>query len=503
MQPRLSSQLLQKDPPAIWVIGDVMLDRYMLGTVERVSPEAPVPVLALCRIEDKVGGAANVAQNLLALGAQVALAGRIGSDEPAAALRSLLARAGVAITGLLTEPDAVTTVKQRALAGQQQLLRIDHERIAPLAPASIETMLDALAQDLPTPRVIIVSDYGKGVVSQSLIESLTQRHPGVPLFVDPKGRDYAKYRGAALITPNEHEAALASGVAISDAVTLEKAAHRLSQILPGTAILITRGARGMALHLPASPTQPSSVVYSPAQARQVYDVTGAGDTALAALAIGWTAALPWEDTLHIANLAAGIKVGRVGAVPIALSEVLAALSHEQEGKLVQRSDLAALRRRTAEAGQRLVFTNGCFDVLHIGHLRSLQQARQQGDLLLVALNSDASVKRLKGPSRPLNTEADRATLLAGLACVDFVTLFEEDTPLETLRACRPDVLVKGGDYTLDRIVGAQDVLSWGGRVEIIPLVAGQSSTRLINELGHAPNPLAPHDPTMQKTAPPC
>ena len=488
MSPRLFSEQLRNAKPRIWVLGDVMLDRYLVGHVERVSPEAPVPVLALLRIEDKAGGAANVAQNLIALGAEVALAGRVGDDEAASALRGVLSKAGVRTAGLHHEPGAVTTVKQRALAGQQQLLRIDSERTSPMGADSQSACLTALAQELPAPQLIILSDYGKGVVTRALVEELLQRYPQTPIFVDPKGRDYSKYRGAFLITPNEQEAALAAGLPISDNASLLAASERLGDLLPGTAILVTQGARGMSLHLPPSvqgsagqASKPGALIHSPAQARQVFDVTGAGDTALAALAVSWAAGLQWSEMLQVANVAAGIKMGQVGAVPVALSEIIAAL-HEHEGKILGRGQLSELRQRLTQAGERLVFTNGCFDVLHIGHLRLLERSRQLGDRLLVAVNSDDSVRRLKGPSRPLNREADRAAMLAALDCVDFVTVFEEDTPKEAVLECRPDVLVKGGDYTLDTVVGAAEVQGWGGQVELIPLVAGQSSTRLIESM---------------------
>lgn len=488
MSPRLFSEQLRNAKPRIWVLGDVMLDRYLVGHVERVSPEAPVPVLALLRIEDKAGGAANVAQNLIALGAEVALAGRVGDDEAASALRGVLSKAGVRTAGLLREPGAVTTVKQRALAGQQQLLRIDSERTNPIGADTQSACLTALAQELPGPQLIILSDYGKGVVTRALVEELLRLYPQTPIFVDPKGRDYSKYRGVFLITPNEQEASLAAGLPISDSASLLAASERLGDQLPGTAILVTQGARGMSLRLPASAqgsagpaSKPGTLIHSPAQARQVFDVTGAGDTALAALAVSWAAGLRWSEMLQVANVAAGIKVGQVGAVPVALSEIIAAL-HEHEGKILGRGQLAELRQRLAQAGERLVFTNGCFDVLHIGHLRLLERSRQLGDRLLVAVNSDDSVRRLKGPSRPLNREADRAAMLAALDCVDFVTVFEEDTPKEAILKCRPDVLVKGGDYTLDTVVGAAEVQGWGGQVELIPLVAGQSSTRLIESM---------------------
>ncbi|WP_437605119.1 D-glycero-beta-D-manno-heptose 1-phosphate adenylyltransferase [Sorangium sp. So ce834] len=490
---RLRGRLSRGDSPRFWVIGDVMLDRYYMGSVDRVSPEAPVPVMLLDRIEDKLGGAGNVAQNILALGGRVALAGRVGADEPAERLRALLARAGVLASGLAEDPSAVTTVKLRVLAGAQQLVRIDHERPEPPGSGMLDALLDGLARDLPQPDFVLLSDYAKGVVTCELIERLRRLLPAVPIAVDPKARDYSKYRGADLVTPNEHEAALAAGISVRDDASLLAAAERLSALVPGAAVLITRGPRGMSLLLPPEAARRSTggaaeppatsdrrFLDAPAHARHVFDVTGAGDTALAALAVSWASGLSWAERLHVANIAAGIKVGKIGAVPVFLSELLAALAQGACGaKLIERRLLEGLRRSATANGQRLVFTNGCFDVLHVGHLTLLEHARRMGDLLLVGINSDASVRRLKGASRPVHPAAERAALLSGFSCVDFVTIFDEDTPREAILACRPDVLVKGGDYSEATIVGAREVRGWGGQVEVVPLVAGRSSTRLI------------------------
>jgi D-beta-D-heptose 7-phosphate kinase/D-beta-D-heptose 1-phosphate adenosyltransferase len=483
MLEHLRAQIAQAARPRLWVIGDVMLDRYLIGGVDRVSPEAPVPVLRLSQTLHRVGGAANVAQNLAALGAQVALAGVVGQDEAGDQLLSLLQPAGIGARGVLRRAPSMTTVKVRALAGAQQLLRIDQEDRVHLGAAEIAALLDGLAAELPHPEIVLVSDYGKGVISAALMAQLRARCGGAPIFVDPKGRDYARYAGASLITPNEPEAALAAGVEIQDEASLLAAARRLAAVLPGADILVTRGARGMLML-----RSDGQALRSPARPRQVFDVTGAGDTAIAALAWARAHGLDWPDALRVANVAAGIAVSKVGAAPVHAAELLSALGHDEFGvKLISRGELPELRRTLSLLGRRLVFTNGCFDILHVGHLRLLQAARAMGDALLVAVNSDASVRRLKGPSRPLVKEQDRAALLAGLEAVDFVTLFEEDTPLEAILACRPDVLVKGGDYSVATIVGAPEVTGWGGRVEIVPLVEGRSTTRIV-ERAATPTP---------------
>jgi D-beta-D-heptose 7-phosphate kinase/D-beta-D-heptose 1-phosphate adenosyltransferase len=463
-------------PPRLWVIGDVMLDRYLVGSVDRVSPEAPVPVLLHRSTEDRLGGAANVAVNLGALGGLAALGGVLGSDEPGDCVLTLLQQAGVRTGGVLRPARAVTTTKQRAVCGSQQLLRIDSEQRIQLTGAEVDAILDGLWSELPEPSVILVSDYAKGVISREFMQRLFLRVGTIPVFVDPKGRDYSPYVGAAVITPNEREAALAAGVEIRDEASLREAAARLHRQLPGTAVLITQGAHGMTL-LTEGGAPP---LHSPAQARRVFDVTGAGDTALATLAMMRAFGLDWPDALHVANVAAGIAVSKIGTSPVYRSELLSALSREETCvKLIERSGLAELRRTTAELGQRLVFTNGCFDILHVGHLQVLERARQLGDVLIVAVNSDASVQRLKGDSRPINVQEERAAMLAGLSCVDFVTIFEEDTPLAAILACQPDVLVKGGDYSEATIVGAPEVRAAGGRVEVVPIVQGRSTTRVL------------------------
>jgi D-beta-D-heptose 7-phosphate kinase / D-beta-D-heptose 1-phosphate adenosyltransferase len=474
----LHIKLQPATPPRVWVIGDVMLDRYLVGGVERISPEAPVPVLRLERTFARVGGAANVAQNVAALGGLVALGGAIGADEDGAELRRLVADAGVGGGGLVARPAFPTTVKTRALAGMQQLLRIDQEQRGALAEGEIDDLLERLRAEIAQPDLILLSDYDKGVVSAALVARLRALVPKTPIFVDPKGADYARYAGASLITPNVRELQLATGIDVHDDASLVAAARALQGIVPTADVVVTRGARGMSLV-----SRDGTILHSPARARRVFDVTGAGDTAIAALAMGRALALSWSDALHAANQAAAIAVAKIGAAPVYRTELLSALGHDHFGaKLIDRAGLPELRRTASLLGQRLVFTNGCFDVLHVGHLRLLQEARAQGDLLLVAVNSDASVRRLKGTGRPIVAQEDRAALLAGLDAVDFVTIFEEDTPAETIQLSRPDVLVKGGDYRRETIVGAAEVEGWGGRVHIVALMEGRSTTRMIDAM---------------------
>jgi D-beta-D-heptose 7-phosphate kinase/D-beta-D-heptose 1-phosphate adenosyltransferase len=472
---RLREQMARGAPPRLWVIGDLMLDRYVVGAVERVSPEAPVPVLRLDHTMDRLGGAANVALNLVTLGGRAALGGMVGADEAGERLVSLLAQAGVGGSGVVRWAGGVTTLKMRALAGAQQLLRIDQERPTPLPIAEIGPLIEGLARDVPEPDVIVLSDYRKGVITAELLDEIRRRAGTAPIFVDPKGLDFSRYAGAALITPNEHEASLASGVEIRDDGSLLAAGEALARAVPGADVLITRGPRGMSLR-----RRGGEWIHMPARARRVFDVTGAGDSALAALAIARAHQVDWPDALRVANVAAGVAVCKIGAAQVYASELFAGLSHEDSGlKLLDRRGLAELRRTTRLLDQRLVLTNGCFDLLHAGHLRLLQAARALGDVLVVAVNSDASVRRLKGELRPVVGQEDRVALLAGLEAVDFVTEFDEDTPLEVLRACRPDVLVKGDHYAADQVVGGAEVEGWGGQVVRVPILEGRSTTRIL------------------------
>jgi D-beta-D-heptose 7-phosphate kinase/D-beta-D-heptose 1-phosphate adenosyltransferase len=478
MLEKLQKQIETARPPRIWVVGDVMLDHYEAGQVSRISPEAPVPVLLVKESFSRLGGAANVALNLTALGAEVALAGVVGVDDAAGTIRGLAESARIRVGGLLGRAETVTTVKHRVLAGGQQLLRIDREQVRSWEAAAA-ALVEGLNADLPEPDLILVSDYDKGVISRALVDLLVAR--GAPLFVDPKGRDYTRYRGATLITPNEKEATLAAGVEIGCEDSLAEAARRLGAQLPGTDVLITRGPQGMALFA-ADGTQ----LQARAEARRIFDVTGAGDTAIAALAMSRCWQLDWSESLRVANVAAGIAVGKIGAVPVLVSELIAALSKGHGGlKVVSREGLAELRRGATTLGRKIVFTNGCFDLLHTGHLQLLETARQMGDLLVVAINSDDSVRRLKGPNRPVVTGDDRAAMLAGLEAVDFVTIFPENDPIATLRVLRPDVLVKGGDYTEETVVGAAEVRAHGGRIALVSFVDGKSTTKLIDGIARA------------------
>jgi D-beta-D-heptose 7-phosphate kinase / D-beta-D-heptose 1-phosphate adenosyltransferase len=471
----------------VLVVGDVMLDRYLWGQVSRISPEAPVPVLHLERETDVAGGAANVARNLAGLGVQVSLAGVTGDDQPRAVLLGLLAADGIDTTGLLAAADRGTTTKTRVVGNHQQMLRIDQERALALTPADRQRLLDGVAPRIPAVDALLLSDYAKGVLGAEVCTALiaAARAAGVPVVVDPKGKDFLRYAGATLITPNRAELALATGTDSQDRDALVAAGARLRQDLGLDLLALTLSEHGMVLF------DAEGIRDIPAVAREVFDVSGAGDTVIATFAAGLAAGLGHLDTAHLANLAAGVVVGHVGTAPIARAELLAAICDEQaleQGAKVR--DLPATLeqvRRWRANGELVVFTNGCFDLLHVGHVTYLERARRYGHRLVVGLNTDASVRALKGPARPLIHEDDRARVLAALAAVDAVVLFDEATPLELIDALRPDVLAKGADYREEDVVGAAEVKSWGGRVVLVPLVEDRSTSGIIRRAQGEPD----------------
>ncbi len=478
----LSSWLHPSRPPRVLLVGDMMLDRYQHGHTERISPEAPVVVLAATREELLLGGCGNVAANLAALGAHVTCVAVVGRDESAARVRELLAGAGLDAAGLVEDGARPTSRKTRVVSGSQQLLRIDEEQVRPLEGEAERGVLARIEAALKGADIVVVSDYGKGVLTGAVLDRLCRGPSKVRVLVDPKGRDYGKYRGAYVITPNKLEAETATGIALDGPESTRRAALELCRIAGLHAAVITLGARGMYCSL-ADGSREWSV---PAVARAVYDVTGAGDTVLATLAFALAAGAGLEEAMRLATVAAGLVVQRVGVAAVTPTEIERALAEASGGsqaKVVARPELLerlALERR---AGRRIVFTNGCFDVLHVGHLQYLQEARAHGDLLVVGVNSDDSVRRLKGEGRPVNRAEDRAALLAGLESVSLVTLFAEDTPLELIRGVSPDVLVKGADWKDKGVVGADWVQAHGGKVVLAALREGYSTSSTLGRLG--------------------
>ena len=464
-------------------IGDAMLDRFVYGSVDRISPEAPIPVLCTEREDAMLGGAGNVVRNLVALGAHPAFVAVVGDDEAGREVGRLLGEHHEIDPCLVIEPGRQTTIKTRFFASSQQLLRADCETRAPLAQFSRDQVLARAEHLIERAGVVVLSDYGKGVLAPPVVSELISRAKamGKKVIVDPKGTDYTRYRGASLLTPNRKELHEATGMAVDTDAAVVVAARRLIETCGVEAVLVTRSQDGMTL-VPAK----GEVHHLPAEAREVFDVSGAGDTVVATLAAAVASGATLLDAARIANVAAGIVVGKVGTAVAYATEVVAALHHDEimtaETKVADRVTAADMLERWRRKGMKVGFTNGCFDLLHPGHVSLLNQAKGQCDRLVVGLNSDASVGRLKGPTRPVQSESARAAVLASLAAVDLVVIFGEDTPLELIRALKPDVLVKGADYTVDTVVGAADVQSWGGRVVLADLVAGQSTTNTIKKM---------------------
>jgi D-beta-D-heptose 7-phosphate kinase/D-beta-D-heptose 1-phosphate adenosyltransferase len=479
--------------PRVLVVGDIMLDRYLWGEANRISPEAPVPVLDQLRTTEQPGGAANVAANLAAFGLPVTLIGTIGDDAEGRLLKHLLADAGIDAQ-LVAAPDRPSTCKTRVVADGRHLVRLDQESRAALPPETAVAVRDAAFAALHQADIatLVISDYAKGLLDESLTRELIEAAlaRSLPVLVDPKGDNFGKYAGATAITPNWREAARAAGVDPRDATAVFAGTQALREQLNVEFFVITRSERGSVL------VEATGIHELPTRGRAIADVTGAGDTALAALTAGLLANLPPANAAQFANFVAGLAVERIGTMPIAAAELLEALADMRPaesgsrqtkftnvGKVLQLDALVAQVASWRAAGETIVFTNGCFDLLHAGHVHLLEAARAEGDRLIVGLNSDRSVRALKGSGRPINRESDRARLVAALACVDAVVLFDAETPLTLIESLHPDVLLKGGDYREADIVGAPFVKANNGRVVIVPTLAKHSSSALIRRTG--------------------
>ena len=475
----------------IVVAGDFMLDRYAYGNASRLSPDAPVPVLTVERTESLPGGAANVCLDLAALRCDVACLGVVGDDEPGATLTAALRQKSVGTSGLLTVRGRPTTVKHNLVGlaqhrHPQKMFRLDTEDGSPIPPEVEQRLLDAAGASgglLDGTDVLCLEDYGKGVLTPGLCRRLIAlaKERGVPVFVDPASiEDYERYRGATCITPNRTEARLATGSDDPEAM-----AARLQERFDIGYVVLTLDKSGALLRKPDGSSE-----RVPTVARSVYDVTGAGDMVLAMLAAAVANGAGWSDAVALANVAAGLEVEKAGVVPIPLDEILLALlqrDHDQRGKVRTLEQLLPELRAYRQSGRRVVFTNGCFDILHAGHVAYLREARRQGDLLVVGLNSDTSIRSIKGPDRPVNHESDRLLVLSELESVGYLVVFDEDTPLKLIEAIKPSVLAKGADYTREQVVGHEIVEAHGGRVALIDLVEGRSTTNLIRRI-KAPQP---------------
>jgi D-beta-D-heptose 7-phosphate kinase/D-beta-D-heptose 1-phosphate adenosyltransferase len=467
----------------VLVLGDVMLDRFVYGSVERISPEAPIPVVRVERFSDMPGGAANVARNIADLGARAILLGVVGDDAPGEDLRNQLISCPTIRAHLITDASRPTTVKTRYLADGQQVMRADRESCAPLSAIVVRQLLASFRLAVDDADVIVFSDYAKGVLTDAVTRTAidTARSRGKSVIVDPKSKEFAKYRGATIITPNRLELQQTTGEVCETHDQAVAGARRILDQGICEVVVVTRGKDGMSVIGPGPAAE-----QLPTAARQVFDVSGAGDTVVATLSLGIVAGGQVIEAAALANVAAGITVGKRGTATVTTGEIVAALTptdgRTDPLKVFALDSVKQLVRDWRAQGLTIAFTNGCFDLLHPGHISLLDQARRTADRLVVGLNADISISRLKGASRPVQGEIARATVLAAVKSVDAVVIFADDTPLALIESLEPDVLVKGADYTLDTVVGAEFVQRHGGRVVLADLLAGHSTTDTVKRV---------------------
>jgi D-beta-D-heptose 7-phosphate kinase / D-beta-D-heptose 1-phosphate adenosyltransferase len=470
-------KVLKNFTPKILVIGDLMIDHYLWGSCERISPEAPVQVVDIAKETTVLGGAGNVINNLNALGAEVSVSSVIGDDDNGEELKEMLRIINVDGSNLIEQRARKTSKKSRIIAVSQQILRYDKESKNEIDSESVTKIINSISVNISSYDAVILSDYGKGVLTPELCQSVISlaKENGVKVLVDPKGSDFSKYKGAYLLTPNKKEAVLATNIDIKDDSSLKAALLKLKNEVELDISLITLSEDGIA-------TYDSEVKRFPTVAKEVFDVTGAGDTVIASIAFALSAGKTIEETASFANLAAGVVVGKIGSATVTLNEIeeYEASLHKStsDAHIKSFKDIEQIVDRCKAGGKKVVFTNGCFDILHVGHVKYLQEAKSFGDVLIVGLNSDESVSRLKGPTRPVNIASDRAYILAALEAVDFVVPFEEDTPHDLIKMIAPDTLVKGGDYEGKDVVGTE----FAGELKLVDFVDGKSTTKTIQKI---------------------
>lgn len=466
----------------ILVVGDLMIDEYLWGEVDRISPEAPVQVVSVQNEDLTLGGSGNVVNNLVALGAKVSIIGVVGAGTNGTLLRDKLDELGANTHGVITEPDRPTTKKTRIIAEHQQVLRIDRETKNNISDQTLEAVAQAAENIIPHADVVLISDYGKGLITEALLSKLTKtaRKHGKLTIADPKGLDFKKYSGINVMTPNKKEAAFAAGIEIIDDATLFEAGQRLIQNIGIDKLIITCGKDGMVYFETDADVQKIGT-----KARQVFDVSGAGDTVLAILGLAIASGMSFKDGVALANTAAGLVVGKVGTATVSKKELASALQPipaDIVSKQINLEELATLTEDIRKKGKRIVLTNGCFDLLHVGHVKLLAASKQMGDILIVAIDDDDSVRRLKGPDRPVISDAERVRIISALDSVDYVVVFSAGELEQIIEAARPDVLTKGSNYQSADVYGREIVEQHGGQVELIPITEDVSSTQIINNI---------------------
>jgi D-beta-D-heptose 7-phosphate kinase/D-beta-D-heptose 1-phosphate adenosyltransferase len=472
------------DQCRLLVIGDLMLDEYLWGEVDRISPEAPVQVVSVQNEDFALGGAGNVVNNVVALGGKVFAAGVIGTGRNGRFLLNMFNELGVDTEGIIKESGRATTQKTRIIAANQHVLRIDRETKKDISALTLDHLARFVEEKIPDVDLVLISDYGKGLITSNLLTRViasAKKHNKMTI-VDPKGLDFSKYSGVSLLTPNKKEAALASGVEINDQPSLERAAGKIFEKAGLGSLLITCGKDGMVLF-----EKNKAPYHVMAEARQVFDVSGAGDTVLAVLGLAIASGASTQDSVMIANTAAGIVVGKVGTATVSKQELLSAMKKDGHGFPVKYKDLSELRpliKDLKKKGKRLVLTNGCFDILHPGHIMLFSKSKHLGDILIVAIDDDESVKTLKGPGRPVINAKERVRIICALGTVDYVVVFSSRNLIKLIEIIQPDVLTKGSNYSTAQVFGRERVEALGGQVILIPVTEDISSTRIIDTIKH-------------------
>ena len=468
--------------PKILVIGDLILDEYIWGGVSRISPEAPVPILETRSENLALGGAANVANNLVGLGCEVHLCGAIGQDEKGDKLLKTIHDRSIQTEGIFRFVHRPTTTKIRIIAHNQQILRVDKEDNRPITEETEKKLIQYINQVIPTMDGVICSDYHKGILTEKVIKAVMRKaqKSDKAVIIDPKNSDFSLYKGATVITPNLREVASSVPIKIKDQEDLGRAAEYLLNLTKAQAILITQGKDGMSLY-----KSKERLISIPTVAKEVFDVTGAGDTVISVFSMAMFVGFDYQEAAWLSNMAASVVVGKVGTAVVTLEEINEFLQEEMlrtSHTVLGLEELKKIISMAKSTDKKVVFTNGCFDLIHGGHIEFLQKAKSLGDILVVGLNTDQSVKKLKGENRPIKNERERANILSALKYIDYITMFNETTPEKLIREIRPDILVKGDDYKIDEVVGREIVEGYGAKVELIPIVKGHSTTGTLEQI---------------------